>query len=157
VNWDAIGAVGEIIGAFAVLATLAYLALQVRQNTMQMRATSHHAISDSLNHINILFAENSEVSEIWLKGCDDRSSLTHEQKWRFDATLRAYFHVCETMYFQAEVGTGDQAIKLAEERGMVMILATPGGREWWVENPYGFTVEFREYVERTETSRHPVD
>ena len=29
-NWDAIGAVGEILGAFAVVATLVYLASQVR-------------------------------------------------------------------------------------------------------------------------------
>ena len=155
-NWDAIGAIGEIIVAIAVLATLVYLALQVRQNTLQMRATSHHAVSDSLNHLNILFAENAEVSAIWLEGCDDRSSLTREQKWRFDATARAYMHVCETMYFQAEVGTGDRTIKVAEERGMVMILATPGCRQWWAENPYGFSVEFRDYVERVRTM-HPVD
>ena len=147
-NWDAIGAVGEIIGALAVLATLVYLALQVRQNTLQMKATSHQAISDSLNHINILFAENSAMSQIWLKGCDDRSSLTLEEKWRFDATARAYMHVCETMFFQAETGTGDRTVQLAEERGMVMILSTPGCHEWWAENPYGFGVEFRDYVER---------
>jgi hypothetical protein len=33
VNWDAIGAVAEVIGALAVLITLIYLALQIRQNT----------------------------------------------------------------------------------------------------------------------------
>ena len=31
-NWDAIGAVGEIIGAIAVVASLIYLAIQVRQS-----------------------------------------------------------------------------------------------------------------------------
>ncbi len=29
-NWEAIGAIGEILGAFAVVLTLAYLAVQVR-------------------------------------------------------------------------------------------------------------------------------
>ena len=29
-NWEALGAVGEIVGALAVVVTLAYLALQVR-------------------------------------------------------------------------------------------------------------------------------
>ena len=32
-NWDAIGAIGEIIGALAVFLTLVYLATQIRQNT----------------------------------------------------------------------------------------------------------------------------
>ena len=67
-NWEAIGAVGEIVGACAVLVTLVYPALQIRQNTTQARAASHHAMSDSLNQINVLFAENSEVSVLWLKG-----------------------------------------------------------------------------------------
>ncbi len=29
-NWDAIGAIGEILGAAAVVATLVYLAIQIR-------------------------------------------------------------------------------------------------------------------------------
>jgi hypothetical protein len=33
VNWDAIGAVGEILGAFAVFVSLVYLAVQVRHNS----------------------------------------------------------------------------------------------------------------------------
>lgn len=32
-NWEAISAVGEILGASAVLITLIYLAVQIRQNT----------------------------------------------------------------------------------------------------------------------------
>ena len=34
-NWDAIGAVGEVVGAAAVVVTLAYLAVQIRRNTRQ--------------------------------------------------------------------------------------------------------------------------
>ena len=30
VNWDAVGAIGETVGALAVVLTLAYLALQIR-------------------------------------------------------------------------------------------------------------------------------
>ena len=36
-NWEAIGAVGEILGAIAVLLSLAYLAVQIRQNTASVR------------------------------------------------------------------------------------------------------------------------
>ncbi len=37
-NWEAIGAIGEIIGAMAVFLTLVYLALQIRQNTKAVQA-----------------------------------------------------------------------------------------------------------------------
>jgi len=39
VNWEAIGSIAELIGALAVLATLIYLALQIRQNTKGMEET----------------------------------------------------------------------------------------------------------------------
>lgn len=36
-NWEAIGAVGEALGSIAVLVTLIYLAIQIRQNTAQQK------------------------------------------------------------------------------------------------------------------------
>ena len=36
-NWDALGAIAELLGAVAVFFTLAYLALQVRQNANALR------------------------------------------------------------------------------------------------------------------------
>jgi len=35
-NWEAVGAIGEIFGAVAVLATLVYLAKQIRHKYMQV-------------------------------------------------------------------------------------------------------------------------
>jgi hypothetical protein len=40
-DWNAIGAIGEIIGALAVFLTLVYLALQIRQNTKAIQASAH--------------------------------------------------------------------------------------------------------------------
>ena len=36
-NWEAIGAIGEVLGAIGVIVTLAYLAVQIRQNTRDIR------------------------------------------------------------------------------------------------------------------------
>ena len=32
-NWEAFGAIGEVVGAIGVILTLGFLALQIRQNT----------------------------------------------------------------------------------------------------------------------------
>ena len=40
-NWDAIGAIGEMIGAAAVVASLLYLALQTRANAREKRGRIH--------------------------------------------------------------------------------------------------------------------
>ena len=44
-------AIGEIVGAIAVIVTLIYLATQIRQNTRQIRCEGHARITDSYNGI----------------------------------------------------------------------------------------------------------
>ena len=46
-NWDALGAIGEIVGALGVIATLAYLAVQVRQNTGAIRGATLNAVTQA--------------------------------------------------------------------------------------------------------------
>ena len=52
------------VGAVAVVASLIFVGIQIRQNTRATRAASHHAVSQALNHINFSFAENADVTKI---------------------------------------------------------------------------------------------
>ena len=51
-NWDAVGAVGELVGAVAVVATLVYLARQVqasnRTSAIESRVSNQRSYSDFL-------------------------------------------------------------------------------------------------------------
>ena len=96
-NWDALGAISETIGAIAVIVTLAYLAVQIRQNTRATQTASHHAITDSLNLGNIAVAQDAELAQIWITGCVDRTTLTEVERERLDSLLRAYFHVFDSL------------------------------------------------------------
>jgi hypothetical protein len=138
--------IGQTVSVFAIIGSLVFVGIQIRQNTRATQAASHHAVSNSLNEINRIFVENAEVTKIWLAGLNDRQGLSPEDRWRFDSLARAYMHVCETMYIQADLGTGDKEIMLSEENGIRTVLASPGVREWWAENPYGFGAKFRAYV-----------
>jgi len=44
-DWQAIGAVGEMLGAAAVVASLVYLARQVRSSAAVIRATAYREIA----------------------------------------------------------------------------------------------------------------
>lgn len=142
-----LGSLGELIAAVATLATLIYLALQIRQNTRSSQAVSFHAIYDSMNHVNLSVIQNSELTRIWLAGIQERSALNSEELHKFDFTLLSYFHVFETLHYQASIGVGAQDLVLAEERSLRSLLAAPGVREWWSANPYAFGPKFRAYVE----------
>ena len=139
--------IAQALAAVATVLSLLFVGVQIRQNTRATRAAAHHNVSNSLNELNLMFAGSADVTKIWLTGMQDRKALSPEEKWRFDSVMRAYMHVCETMFVQAELGSGDDSIRLAEEEGIRTVMASPGSREWWYENPYGFCAEFRRYVE----------
>ena len=140
--------IAQLLAAVATVSSLLFVGVQIRQNTRATRAAAHHNVSDSLNELNLMFAGDGDVTKIWLAGMQDRKALSPEEKWRFDSVMRAYMHVCETMFVQTELGSGDDSIRLAEEEGIRTVMASPGSREWWDENPYGFCAEFRAYVGR---------
>jgi hypothetical protein len=48
-NWDAIGAVGEVLGAIVVLATILYLATQTRTSVKLAKSQGPQWISDGIN------------------------------------------------------------------------------------------------------------
>lgn len=149
-----LGSLGELVAAIATVATLIYLALQIRRNTQATRAGSFHAISDSMNHVNVSVAQNPELARIWVVGSADRGTLSEQERLQYDNVLLSYFHVFETMHYQARVGAGERNLLVAEERSLAALFSTPGVREWWSENPYAFGPEFRSYLERflTESS-----
>lgn len=143
-----ISQIAQAISSAAVVASLVFVGIQLNQNTKGTRATSHHAITEALNHINLIWARDAELARIWIAGSEGRHTLSCEERWRFDAVARAYMHVCETMYVQAALGAGDAGIVTAEENGIRSVFRSPGIREWWAENPFGFSNDFRRYVDR---------
>jgi hypothetical protein len=142
-----LGNFGEFAGSIGVLVTLAYLAVQIRQNTSATLAASHQAITDSLNQGNIAVARDAELAHIWVTGCVDRTSLTQTERERLDSLLRAHFHVFDSLFYAANTGTGDRSLLLAEEKGFLHLMNLRGVYDWWKENPYAFSPEFRSYME----------
>ena len=146
-NWEAIGAVGEAVGAIAVVVTLAYLAMQIRQNTDATRAASHHAVIEALNQGNLAQARDAELAQIWVSGLKDRGVLTEVERQRFDSLCLAYFHVFDSLWYSAKVGTAERDLLLSEEKGFVYLMDSSGVYDWWEANPYAFSPEFRDYME----------
>lgn len=46
-NWNAIGAIGEVISALGFVFTLAYLAVQIRQNTESVKVSTVQAMIEA--------------------------------------------------------------------------------------------------------------
>jgi hypothetical protein len=74
-NWDALGALGETVGAIAVVATLIYLARQVRQSVAFSRVSQYRPMVESYENYNDLVIANPAVAEL-LAGLEQEGKVT---------------------------------------------------------------------------------
>lgn len=74
-NWQAIGAVGEILGAVAVLVTLVYLAFQIRQNTLTSRAVMHHQIATEYNRLHEITMAHPHIADVMARAGDTEGDV----------------------------------------------------------------------------------
>ena len=61
-----LGAIGEFIGAIAVVVTLIYLAFQMRQNTNALKLNTARSVTEELQEMFSLLASNQELAEIFV-------------------------------------------------------------------------------------------
>lgn len=82
-----LGNVGEFLGAIAVLVTLGYLALQIRNARADIDANAFNTTSSNFNSVQAMFLENAEL---WTKG-NAGQELDVSESFAFDTltSLRA--------------------------------------------------------------------
>lgn len=86
-----LGNIGDFLGGIGVVITLIYLAVQIRQNTRQLRSDSAAAQTRSLEGTNTDISKwiegivaNRDVAELWAQGLIDIDSLDATDRLRFD-------------------------------------------------------------------------
>jgi len=126
VNWDAIGAIGEIIGAIAVVVTLIYFSLQIRQYNRGLRSSTFHTTMHEFNQINIQQLDPS-LTGLLEQGLADPDSLTETEKHQFGWIMRVYVNIWENMYQQYLEGACPESYWLPYAKQAKVVLDAPGG------------------------------
>ena len=65
-NWDAIGAIGELLGASAVFASLIYLAIQIRGSTNQASAQMFQSAASEQSRVADSITGDPENLKVWM-------------------------------------------------------------------------------------------
>jgi hypothetical protein len=102
-----LGNIGDFLGAIAVLVTLMYLAIQVRQNSSTSRAQTRQALADS--QINLL---NSRVTDPFLRAVSFKmysgEELGEAEKYALRLHIIAHIRLFENYFTQYVLGTMDK-------------------------------------------------
>ena len=127
-----LGSLGEFLAAIATIATLFYLAIQIRQSTRTTQASAHDAIlAQWREHLRETFTASSVNLEIWRKGLSDFASLDASEKARFTFILSQEQLFIENMVQQHQRGNIDSDLMQPWLDYFCREIRTPGGAIWW--------------------------
>ena len=97
-NWDAIGALSDAIGAVAVVITLLYLAIQIKEQTKETRLTATRDLSRDYRDVVESITADKEVFGLYLRALTEYENLPHEEKIRISLYFFRLFRVSELSY-----------------------------------------------------------
>ena len=97
-NWDAIGAIAELLGSAAVIVTLLYIAIQTHNNGKVLRVNAIVDAQMSFVAINEKLSDGGVISEIMFRALSDPDSLTPYEKYLLHRYLRVVFQRLEAAF-----------------------------------------------------------
>ena len=139
--------ISQALGGVAILASLIFVGYQIRQNTRALKATSHHAVTDSFNAINTLLITDPRVARLWRVGLADWASLDEDDRTSVSYIFLAYMRIFETLHYQYGAGVLEEKLFEAELNTLKWSFANPGVRQWWAGNPISFSTEYRAFID----------
>ena len=143
-----LGNYGEFVGAIAVVATLGYLALQIRQSNVATRAQSVQSTSAAMIQVALAQTTDETWADMFSRAGEDYYALTPGERnrvgWLWFALLRGQ----ETLYHLYIDKSAPQSVWDSHAGAIRQNAKSIGFRQWWRENPYPFTGEFTAVVDK---------
>jgi hypothetical protein len=147
-DWDAVGAIAELIGSIAVIATLVYLAAQVRANSMSVQNSTIQTQAAAQSEWSRQLTTNPELFELYRKGHSGKVELSARDLGRFDLVLNQSFTEIQAVYRQYLQGGFDDEVWNANLRTLGATCKTPGGLASWARQKALFDRRFQTEVDR---------
>ena len=151
-NWEAISAIGQIVGALAVVISLIYVAREIRTNARSARVASLHDINRWLGEI----AAHPDVRELYYRGIHDFESLKGADMVGFSTLVAQAFYIFQELYYQQLDRHLDPRMWGPTEAALRDLNGFPGIQAWWRSRSQYFNKEFANYVNQLQqTAKHP--
>jgi hypothetical protein len=149
-NWEAIGAIGEIVGATAVVATLFYLARQINDNSKQVKMASIIELNTLYNDAFLPIYNSEKNMEIWVRGLASPEELSDVEIEIFFLFMRRLINPFETAVVQYLEGKADERLFEMYRAYAKEIVEAPGGVAWLAATPRILTADTSRLLGQTE-------
>ena len=128
------GSLGESVGAGATIATLLYLSLQIRANTL---STKRQSLDDTIERVvrwQARLVESPDLANAWIDGTKSFQELSLDNQIRFTAQITEILAGIEATLEAAKFGNVKPETVGAVRAMVANLLRNEGVREWWEIN-----------------------
>ena len=144
-NWDVISAASSTISSIAVVGSVIYLSLQIRQSNNISQGQTRTEFRNMAGQELFKVIDHPEVLRCLL---DDTAALTTDQKIRVYEWLLGCLRMREYIWLQHRAGLLDSVTFQTYSQSIRHILSSNRGRRWWHEfKSAGFHAEFVRFVD----------
>lgn len=145
---DSLGNIGEFVGAIGVVISLVYLARQMHQNTLSVRAASFNSmIQNSIRLLEHSFRD-SEFAAFLARAEADPDKLTPHERLRWDSYMTAVYRHFGNLVYQSRVGALDEQMWQAYQQDLKRHLRAESWARWYTEHRDVFSSSLTEHVEK---------
>jgi len=142
-----LGAVGELVGGFAVIGSLIYLGFQVRQSAVAARSAVHQAAAANSTALLVRGADRANYA-VHRLGNDDYEALSDEDRNAFDNNYMVLFNYWEALYYDQLHGVVHEEVWQSRVRRMRFVFARyPASRTVWSQFRPLFGESFDRFVD----------
>jgi hypothetical protein len=138
-----LGNVGEFIGAIAVLATLAYLAVQIKQNTTALRSGNAATVQINIQNLATSAILDREFSDILIRGMAEPMQLTPSERVALYAWFFNMLKNGELAFAHFSKGDLDEDYWQAYLNFLQSYWLTPGCKQYWADRKTAFVPAFQ--------------
>ena len=146
-NWEAIGATGELIGALAVVITLIYVGVQVRHSAGAVRSAAANDASVAMQNWYLEMGSNRQASDIWFNAMTSPEPLSTHDEFQFMMSMHAVLLGMQNSYFLSQEGTLDAEFQEAITTAIVAVKNLPGMDRYWRQRRGFFHTGFAQYID----------
>ncbi|MEN8374780.1 MAG: hypothetical protein ABFS34_04970 [Gemmatimonadota bacterium] len=154
-NWEAIGAIGESLGAVAVVISLAYLAVQIRTQNDESRRAAMHEISVGFRESICTFTD-ARMADLFTRTNRGDDSLTDAETLQLIVGIQRVFRVWEEAHGHYVHGRLAPDIWEAMLRQYASYLAAPGFQMVWRLRKNFYNEAFRTFVDELPRTEYTI-
>ena len=136
----------EIAASIAVLVTLIFLALQMRENTRALLAAGAQDTHDALLDFYMELAKDPQLNRIVRVGTVDVNALNEDETGQFFAAWLTIMYNMQNWIFQKEKGALDTELADGWVRQAAGNFQHPGFQHFWNERKHYYSGSLQEYV-----------